>query len=100
MPHRPPIHNPNHAKLVSLANERDRGSPSARGYDAAWRRFRQRIVSERPLCQDCLERDLVTASRELHHIAKVRDRPELRLADGNVRALCSSCHSTRTARGE
>ncbi|WP_242847225.1 HNH endonuclease [Desulfosporosinus acididurans] len=57
-------------------------------------------LREHPLCEDCLEQDALTPSREVHHKKKVRDFPELRLVKSNLRALCKSCHSTRTARGE
>lgn len=76
--------------------DRSRGTPAQRGYDADWRRFRSSILAQRPVCQDC-DRD---PAREVHHLLKVREYPSLRLAAGNVLALCKACHSARTLRGE
>jgi 5-methylcytosine-specific restriction endonuclease McrA len=42
----------------------------------------------------------VTAATESHHIAKIADRPDLRLDPANLMALCQSCHAIRTGRGE
>ena len=58
------------------------------------------MLAANPLCADCTERGLVTPANEVHHLLKVRDRPDLKLDAENVRCLCESCHSTRTARGE
>lgn len=73
---------------------------SERGYDWQWQKFRARIVAERVLCEDCTEAGMVRAGEELHHLAKVIDRPDLRLDEGNVRLLCGPCHDKRTAKGE
>lgn len=75
-----------------------RGSSTSRGYDAAWRRTRMAFLADHPLCTDCYPR--LTVATEVHHIAKVADRPDLRLEFDNLRALCKACHSVRTARGE
>jgi len=57
------------------------------------------MLSRHPLCQDCKDDGLIVLARELHHIRKLSDGGE-RLDERNVRALCTSCHSKRTARGE
>ncbi len=36
---------------------------------------------------------------ETHHIRKLRERPDLALADGNLICLCGSCHE-RAERGD
>ena len=65
-----------------------------RGYDGEWRKFRKTFLYCNPLCADCRR-----VATEVHHIAKVRDRPDLRLDVNNCMPLCKSCHSKRTARG-
>lgn len=83
-----------------------RPTADKRLYDHTWRRWRAIVLQERPLCEDCLEEKhagrpgSVEASQELHHIRKVAERPDLRLVRSNVRALCKTHHSRRTARGE
>lgn len=72
-----------------------RPSAAKRGYDAAWRRLRLVKLAMNPLCEECQVHDRVVAASEVDHI-----RP---LADGgldeldNLRSLCKSCHSRKTA---
>lgn len=84
--------------------ERDRGSPTARGYGTDWRRFRhwyvQEIVAPDPFCQDCHEPFMSTSKIELHHVRKVAGHPELLYDTSNIRHLCHGCHSARTMGGE
>ena len=58
------------------------------------------VLTEHPLCRDCAGIGMVTAAAEVHHVAKVIDRPDLRLEASNLMPLCKACHSRRTARGE
>lgn len=87
----------------ALAVER-RGSAYHRGYDKRWAKFRIRYLREHPLCVDCLDKPLpgepVQPATEIHHIQKLRDRPDLKYHPDNLMALCHKHHSIRTARGE
>lgn len=58
------------------------------------------FLAEHPLCVDCLVSPRMEPATEVHHIRKLRDHPTLRLDPANCMALCRSCHSIRTARGE
>ncbi len=87
-------------RVKSKPERDDRRSASARGYDSTWERFRVLFLCRHPLCEDCLEHGETTPTAEVHHMAKVADRPDLRLVEGNCRTLCKACHSRRTARGE
>lgn len=82
------------------ADAERRGSARERGYDSAWEKVRLQKLRLNPLCEDCEERGDIAPATEVHHIEKVRDRPDLRLALGNLRSLCRACHEKRTARGE
>lgn len=73
-----------------------RGSSAERGYDGAWRRFREWFIRRHPICSDCQ----IKATSDVHHIRKLRDYPELRRVESNCMGLCGSCHAVRTARGE
>ena len=90
---------PDHLHVV---NEHDkyRGSARQRGYDSTWEKLRKIVLRENPLCYDCLEIDRVTPSKEVHHIKKVRDYPELRLVKSNLMCLCEYHHKKRTGKGE
>jgi 5-methylcytosine-specific restriction protein A len=101
MPTRPPIHRPlGQLRSAQSESDRERGSASARGYDRLWRKFRQAFLAEHPLCADCEREGLITVATEVHHREKLVKRPDLRLDPANATALCTPCHSIRTARGE
>ncbi|MDE2342931.1 MAG: HNH endonuclease [Betaproteobacteria bacterium] len=99
MPTRAPILRP-HGEPERKRYDRERGSAASRGYDRNWQRFRENFLSDHPLCADCENIGRVTLAVEVHHVKKLRHRPDLRLDPENVMALCHSCHSARTARGE
>ena len=66
----------------------------------AWRRTRLAFLAEHPLCQDCEAAGRLTPATEVHHVAKRADAPERAFDMDNLRALCRSCHSVRTGKGE
>ncbi|MBV8092091.1 MAG: HNH endonuclease [Acetobacteraceae bacterium] len=99
MPVRPPLHRPA-GQPARGAYDRERPSSDKRGYDRLWFRFRTYVLATEPLCRDCAAAGRITAATEVHHLVRIRDRPDLRLDRENVVALCKSCHSARTARGE
>jgi len=39
-------------------------------------------------------------AKEIHHIKKLKDHPELKYDENNLIGLCKMHHSVRTARGE
>ncbi len=71
---------------------RPRLSPSKRGYGAAWRRLRKRILARDPVCRGCF----VAGSTDVDHVVPRSqggsDHPS------NLQGLCRSCHSSKTAR--
>ena len=77
-----------------------RGTAAERGYDGVWRKFRKAVLRQNPLCQDCLREGFITPSKEVHHIKKLRDYPELRLVRSNLLCLCTRHHNVRTLNGE
>lgn len=81
-----------HAKQEAKRYEKyDRDPAVRRRYGRAWKRIRDRYVSQHPLCEMCLGNDRMTPTEEVHH--------KLPLAEGgthdqsNLIALCQSCHS-------
>ena len=77
-----------------------RGSARERGYDSRWEKVRRIFLMRNPLCYDCMIKGRFTPANEVHHVKKVREHPELRLTIDNLIALCKSCHSKRTSKGE
>lgn len=73
-----------------------RGDPFYSG--RKWRRLRRAFLAENPTCLFCAERGLLQAAEDVDHIETRRDRPDREYDWANLRALCHSCHSRRTAR--
>lgn len=105
MPKRPPTFKPlhNHPDLVKRrekeAKDRyDLTRPNAadRGYDAEWQAFRREIIKKFPACEVCGS----THRLNVDHIVSVRDAPDRRLDETNVRVLCQTHHSRRTAKDQ
>lgn len=60
-------------------------------YGRAWKRIRDRYVSEHPLCERCKAEGRLTPVDEVHHILPIskggtHDK-------SNLMALCKSCHN-------
>lgn len=70
-----------------------------------WTRLSRRVRKEKPMCEICLKnkklgkQDFVNPSEEVHHIKKVRDRPDLEFDRDNLMALCKKCHKKLTEQG-
>lgn len=78
------------------AHDQERDSPSKRGYGRHWQKVRLAVLNDEPLCRFCLEQKRTTAATEVDHI----DGNPSNNARENLRPLCHSCHSRRTARDQ
>ena len=80
----------------------DTSRPNAyqRGYNKRWAKARQTVLSRQPLCVVCQQAGLVTEATEVDHIRPHRGDSNVFWDSGNWQALCKSCHSRKTARGE
>ena len=81
-----------HSKLYNQNYEKyERDPQSKRRYGRAWKRIRDKYVSQHPFCELCYEMGILVETEEVHHKKK--------LSDGgthdrdNLIALCKSCHS-------
>lgn len=74
-----------------------RGSAASRGYDRAWQRLRAAHLADEPLCRMCGAEGRIVPATVVDHIQPISVRPELRLDDGNLQALCQAHHNARTA---
>ncbi len=77
------------------AHDATRPSSTERGYDADWRKVRKQFLAANPIC--CVPGCGARAT-EADHMQSVRERPDLRLQWTNMRAMCKTHHSRRTAR--
>ena len=89
------------SKASYQAQDQLRGSAASRGYNAAWRRLRLRILADEPLCRFCAEEGKVTTAVDVDHIQAFTSMDDPRRLDpSNLRPLCRSHHSARTARDQ
>lgn len=77
-----------------------RPSSHKRGYDSQWAKVRLAYLEAQPLCERCKDKGLTVVAVHVHHKRKLRDSPELKGEWSNLQALCPSCHSRLTSRGE
>lgn len=79
-------------------SEGGRPNSHQRGYDTAWHARRRAFLATHPTCCECGK-----PATHVDHIVRMRDCQRLGWsieqthADANLRAMCWSCHSRRTA---
>ncbi|MER8861790.1 HNH endonuclease [Mesorhizobium sp. M0757] len=89
------VHEQASAKQRQASNDAERGTPAQRGYDADWSKIRFRFLHHHPTCCVCGAK-----ATHVDHIKSIREAPELRLVESNLRAMCLPCHSRRTAKDQ
>lgn len=61
---------------------------------ARWQRVRQYQLATHPLCQWCMEQDIVTEATEVHHDGAHRGDLD-RFWNGPFVSTCKPCHASR-----
>jgi len=91
-----------HCSRCQAGRDRDRPLADVRRLyrTARWDRMRAGVLSEEPVCRDCMDVGRVTASTDVDHIQPHRGDLRLFWDRENLQALCHACHSSKTARGE
>lgn len=64
---------------------------------ARWRRLRQLVLNEQPLCAECQKQGRLTPATAVDHIEPHLGDIEKFYSRENLRALCGPCHSRKTA---
>lgn len=65
---------------------------------AQWRKMRKMMIMQNPLCQKCLENDIISIAKEVHHkkpISSAKTKQEmfsLMFDYNNLICLCEKCH--------
>lgn len=59
-----------------------------------WRRLREAKLGQDPLCEWCLEQEIVTEATEVHHVTPHKGEEDL-FWSGPFVATCKSCHARR-----
>jgi 5-methylcytosine-specific restriction enzyme A len=101
MPFAPPKHRPPGMKPeAQRRREYDKAHRERKmaANDAAWKRCRALFLQRHPRCIGVFGRACGAPATDVDHVLSVRDRPDLRLQWENLRPLCKSCHSRRTAK--
>lgn len=78
--------------------DRYRGSSYERGYNSEWRAYRVWYLQEHPICVECKRAGILEASTVVDHIIPHKGDQELFWRPSNHQALCTSCHSRKTAK--
>ena len=88
---------PEHQRAATAHyNKHERDPASRKRYGRAWKRIRDAYIEAHPLCERCEQAGQIVPAEEVHHILPL-SRGGTHARD-NLMALCSSCHSTITAR--
>lgn len=89
----------NKPKKKQNYHKSERSSQAAAIYNTPqWKNLRAAYFMQHPLCEKCLERDIVKATEEIHHIKPIlTGNSELEMKDlaynpQNLMALCKDCH--------
>jgi 5-methylcytosine-specific restriction protein A len=75
-----------------------RPSRHERGYDSRWSKFAKHYLALHPLCVLCAGKGITTAATCVDHIDGKGPLGPLGYEESNLRALCTRCHNSRTAR--
>ncbi len=99
MPSRPPTHRPHgisSKQKRQRASDQRRGSSTARGYDYAWQKLRDRKLRADYLCASCKSQGRATLACEVDHVIRISEAPGLRLDWDNLQSLCHPCHAVKS----
>jgi hypothetical protein len=65
---------------------------------AAWQRLREAKLSESPLCQACLRREVVEPAIAVDHVVAIAKGGDPFPPLSGLMSLCESCHNSKTRR--
>ncbi len=86
-----------HQKLIDQQyNKYVRDPATKKRYGRSWKRIRDRYISAHPLCEECHKQGRLVAAEEVHHVIPLSKGGTH--TETNLMSLCTSCHSTITAR--
>lgn len=85
-----------HQKEIDRQYNKERQPLMKKRYGRTWKRIRDRYIKAHPLCEECLKNRKTATANEVHHIRALSKGGDS--CDQNLMSLCTSCHSTITAR--
>lgn len=86
-----------------MAKRPDARSDEAKEYrrlyqSASWKRLRLAQLAQSPLCEFCLEQEIVTEATEVHHADGGHKGDVDKFFSGPFLSTCRSCHASRGQR--
>lgn len=100
-----------YCKAHAAARERERGTPTERGYGARWRARARAFLEHHPLCGQrpngqapvhsrCFDDGRLTPAYQVDHVRPHRGDPALFWDEaGNWQALCRACGNRKSLAG-
>ena len=77
----------------------DKNAEIAKIYNTQqWKKLRLAYLMEHPLCEQCLEKGIVTPATQVHHIWEISNGKNIEEMKGiaydpkNLQSLCETCH--------
>ena len=85
------------SKLATLGSgSRRAGSAGIRWTGRKLQEWRQRILTNEPLCRHCWAKGITTVAQEVDHIVPLEQGGTY--SDDNAQPLCTPCHQAKTAK--
>lgn len=95
---------PTAPKAFRMPNEvtaaEERPNSHQRGYTRRWYKMTAVFRATHLYCRACEAKGIMTPMTDVDHIVPHRGNKELFENPNNWQALCKTCHSEKTARGE
>lgn len=80
--------------------DQERGSATARGYDARWRAARLQYLKKHSLCVQCGASGRTVPAQVVDHVVAHKGDQVLFWDQGNWQALCERCHNRKVDEGD
>ena len=74
-------------------------TPSQRGYNYKWKKFREEYLKRNPFCVECIKKGKLTQAKVVDHIIPHKGDERLFWDESNMQALCIRCHNKKTGKG-
>jgi 5-methylcytosine-specific restriction enzyme A len=85
-----------HQKVIDSKYNKERAFLMKKRYGKQWKMIRDRYIKLHPLCEQCQRNGRLTEAQEVHHIVPLTNGGTHE--ESNLMAICTSCHSTITAK--
>ena len=88
-----------YCKIHKKIMEKQRSTPTERGYDYKWQKFRKEYLKKNPFCVVCLNKGKLIQAKVIDHIVPHKGNERLFWDENNMQTLCIRCHNKKTGKG-